>query len=466
MLDTVRADMLSLYDGNLRLENIDRLAKNSIVFRNAVAPGTYTLPSHLSIFLGRRPRAIGELMKDRIKSYNESTDPYLKKLSYVKDSEITLAKHLSYLGYETALFSNNPFISSSAGVSSGFSHVENVFVEDKLKESSMRLKVLLGMINNDTVRNNILRLSAGISKIFPDEDFDRLYLRLRKKVDRHYSEECGYYNLDTGSENTNNRIKDYLKAGQKSPSFLFVNYMEGHEGYPTNLVTDKYIVQDKWLHIIGHNDIEDAKAEKTAYMKRIDYLDNKIGELLKILKSKGVLDNAYVVIAGDHGQAFMEHGQMYHNMFPYNEIVRVPLIISRFKDGIPVDKGKEVDGAFSLTELNKLIPEMAFRNRLDLKDNAQKAVVSDHLGITEVWDTYLLRLIKSRSRHADKIYKKKLYFNRFASAIFYGNYKLIHFYRGRKDEMYRMDDPKEEYDIIDANRNLAHRMLECNRTVS
>src|SRR5271155_4988533 len=115
MLDTVRSDVLSIYGGKLKLKTLDSLAKKSIVYNNAISPGTYTLPSHLAIFLGRRPKAIKELNKDNIKNYNESTDPYLRKSKYLGEDQITLAEHLSYLGYDTSLFSNNPFLSPSAG---------------------------------------------------------------------------------------------------------------------------------------------------------------------------------------------------------------------------------------------------------------------------------------------------------------------------------------------------------------
>lgn len=467
MLDTVRADVLSTYGGQLKLRNIDSIAKKSLVFNNAIAPATYTLPSHLSIFLGKRPRTIKELKKDNIKNYNDRTDPFLKKTSYVKGNEVTLAKHLSYLGYNTALFSNNPFISSAAGVANGFSYVENMFVDDKIQGGSPFVKTVLRMINNDFTRNNLIRVAYHLSKIFPDETLDSMYLKLRKKVDRHYSEECGYYNLDNGAEQTNLSLKRYLETVKWEREFIFINYMEGHEGYPTNLVTDKYVVQDKWLHMIGHNKIEDAMAEKAAYMKRIEYLDKKVGSMLNMLKRKGTLDNAFVIIAGDHGQAFMEHGQMYHNVFPYNEVIRVPLIISKFEDGKQVNIGKQVQKAFSLTSLNKIIPDMGYGIEKGFENSSSDVVVSDHLGITEVWDTYLLKLLSSRSKHADAVYKRKLHFNKFASAVIYNDYKLIHFYGRKKDEMYSMnDDPEEKFDVIDSNRNLAHTMINYNKIVS
>lgn len=458
MLDTVRADALGTYGGR-RLPNIDGLARKSMVFDNAVAPGTYTLPSHLSIFLGKRPRSIKALMKDNMKNYNEKTDPFLKKSTYVKGNEITLAKHLSYIGYRTALFSNNPFLSPYGGTSSGFSYLDNKFVENKIIGSNIPLRMLLGMINNNFTRNGIVRVASELSKVFPKSAMDRLYIALRKEVDRHYSKVCGYYNMDSGAVGTNERIREYLDVNRGRKDFLFVNYMEGHEGYPTNMVDEKETIQDKWLHMIGYSSTHDAMVEKEAYLKRIEYLDRRVADLLGILKAKGRLDDAYVIIASDHGQAFMEHGQMYHNVFPYNEVVKVPLIISRFEGGRQQDCRKRIAQPFSLTRLNGMMVEMGYGKGINVNAIAEDTVVSDHLGITEVWDTYLLKLIRSRSEHADMVYRKKRYFNNFATAVFSNGHKLIHFYGKKQDELYSMDDASEENDILQKNRDLARSIL-------
>ncbi len=467
MLDTVRADILGTYGGPLNLSNIDSISRRSLVFENAIAPGTYTLPSHLSMFLGKRPRKIKQLMKDNIKNYGSRTDPFMRKISYVNGKDTTLASRLSYLGYNTSLFSNNPFLTPSIGITKGFSHVENIFVNDKIMEGNMTVKTILNMINSNFTRKNVVRLAVLLSYAFPGESLDRLYLRLRKKVERHYSEECGYYRIDSGARQTNRQIGRYLDSERDGSNFLFVNYMEGHEGYPTNLVTEKKFIQDKWLHMTGHNNIEDTNAERIAYMKRIEYLDGKVGELIKTLKVKGVLDNAFIIFAGDHGQSFMEHGQMYHNVFPYNEVVRVPLIISKFENGKQKNIGKRVQNAFSLTSLNKIIPEMGYGAEDGFEKAASNIVVSDHLGITEVWDTYLLKLLRNRSRSANAVYEKKLHFNRFASAVFHKDYKLIHFYGNKKDELYKINnDPGENVNLIDKNRELAHRMVQYNHLIS
>ncbi len=54
-LDTTRADRLPPYDGGIRLPAIEQLARDGVVFDQAIAPVPLTLPSHSSIFSGLVP---------------------------------------------------------------------------------------------------------------------------------------------------------------------------------------------------------------------------------------------------------------------------------------------------------------------------------------------------------------------------------------------------------------------------
>ncbi len=60
VLDATRADHLSPY-GYARdtTPTLARLAADGVVYRRAVAPGTWTVPSHASLFTGRYPSSHG-----------------------------------------------------------------------------------------------------------------------------------------------------------------------------------------------------------------------------------------------------------------------------------------------------------------------------------------------------------------------------------------------------------------------
>jgi arylsulfatase A-like enzyme/cytochrome c-type biogenesis protein CcmH/NrfG len=64
------------------------------------------------------------------------------------------------------------------------------------------------------------------------------------------------------------------------------------------------------------------------YDGEIAFMDTYVGEVVRLLRDKGLLENTLVVIAGDHGEAFGEKGERGHGVFLYEMAMRVPLIFS------------------------------------------------------------------------------------------------------------------------------------------
>jgi len=53
VLDTLRKDVLPMYEGNAYTPNLNEFAKDAVVFPNPVAPYPWTVPSHMSFFTGK-----------------------------------------------------------------------------------------------------------------------------------------------------------------------------------------------------------------------------------------------------------------------------------------------------------------------------------------------------------------------------------------------------------------------------
>ncbi|MDE1825275.1 MAG: sulfatase-like hydrolase/transferase [Candidatus Micrarchaeota archaeon] len=463
MLDTVRADCLDAYGGSVRTNAIRRIASDAALYTNAISPGTYTVPSHVSLFMGQRVRSIKQLLKDPIDHCDENTDPFLSKNRYVKQGSMTLARKMSYIGYNTALFSNNPFVSQPTGLAEGFGYVQNLWFESKIERNRKSIKLALKMIQNDKVRKSLIKFASLLTMGMPRSTVDTLYYGLRSRLNRHFANEYGFYDLDKGAYRTTQAVGDYLKHINSGSNFLFINYMEAHEGYPTNLITKEYVEQDKWMLLSGIADRENIGIIKGAYDKRVAYLDTQIAKLMKMLKERGILDNAVLVFAGDHGQSFLEHNQLYHNMFPYEQLTNIPLFSARFVNGKQVKTKERVDNFVSLAALHDSILDIGYgkEEMIDGSLRRDNFVFSDHVGITEVWDTYLLSLIKKRSKYANAIFEAKRHHNTFASAVYYKNYKLLHYFNSNlKDELFDLNSDKgEEHNIIGENRPLALQML-------
>ena len=63
------------------------------------------------------------------------------------------------------------------------------------------------------------------------------------------------------------------------------------------------------------------------YDGTVRYTDAAIGELLRALRARGVLDNTLVIITADHGEEFWDHGTFFHAQSLYSEQLHVPLVI-------------------------------------------------------------------------------------------------------------------------------------------
>ncbi len=63
------------------------------------------------------------------------------------------------------------------------------------------------------------------------------------------------------------------------------------------------------------------------YLNALHHADESLGQLLKTLEERGLSRSTLVVVVGDHGEAFRQHGQTSHGTRLYEENVHIPLIL-------------------------------------------------------------------------------------------------------------------------------------------
>ena len=76
-----------------------------------------------------------------------------------------------------------------------------------------------------------------------------------------------------------------------------------------------------------HHDYGVRDANYNRYLNGVREVDTLIGDLAAALQRMGLADHTLLVIMGDHGEAFGEHGQLIHGGTVYNEGLQVPLLI-------------------------------------------------------------------------------------------------------------------------------------------
>jgi len=101
VLDTVRADRLSVYGKSGRTKNLEAFSKDCLVFENAIASSSWTVPSHASLFTGLYPVEHGTHCTYK----QELSEP--SSLRPLNEKFNTLAEIFQEQGYKTAGVSAN-----------------------------------------------------------------------------------------------------------------------------------------------------------------------------------------------------------------------------------------------------------------------------------------------------------------------------------------------------------------------
>jgi arylsulfatase A-like enzyme len=142
-------------------------------------------------------------------------------------------------------------------------------------------------------------------------------------------------------------IEDFAGADDR-PFFVFVHYFDPHYAYQGHSDYDfagerlgrirsgmRYQKLLNIRHKLGEAELEFVRA---LYDEEIRFTDEQIGLLLDALARVGADDETLVVLTGDHGEEFMEHGWIGHTTSLHDTLVRVPLVVgpARFTDGARV----------------------------------------------------------------------------------------------------------------------------------
>jgi arylsulfatase A-like enzyme len=278
-IDTLRADHLGCY-GYPRntTPTLDRLAAEGVLFENATAPSSWTVPSHASLLSGRYPRSHGVQEPEH---------------RFPDDVE-TLASLLEHHGY------------ASRGI------------------------INVGLI---------WRLSSGF----------RSY--------RSLPHATGPRGMASVVHATALR---WLERRPERPVFLFLHHYDVHSDYvaqpryermfaePYAGVADGTTEQLKRVRGGGLAlDAADAQHLANLYDAGIRQLDDALGDFLAVLRERELLEDMLLVITSDHGEEFLEHGDVLHGRTLHQELVRVPLIF--WGDGLP--RGLRVSQPVSLVDV-------------------------------------------------------------------------------------------------------------------
>lgn len=269
-VDTLRADALGIYGaGAGATPHLDELARESVVFEQAFSVSSWTKPAVPSLHTGLYPSEHGVFATSRTSGAD-----------VLSDSVVTLAEVLDEAGYETAAFVENVHLKKRySGLAQGF----DTYVED-----------------------------AGDAPEIVE------------------------------------RVLDWRSRSEGGPFFAYIHMLDPHWPYTPRALSDERRVAPEIRERVVHWDLtgprwwlvrdatrdgrmllaaDDVSALRTLYQMEVAELDATLGRLVALLDVRDVLDSTLFVLTSDHGEGFYEHARLDHGYGPYDELLRVPLLM-------------------------------------------------------------------------------------------------------------------------------------------
>ncbi|MEK6869671.1 MAG: sulfatase-like hydrolase/transferase, partial [Nanoarchaeota archaeon] len=288
-LITMRADHLSSYGYHLETSpNIDKLARDAVLFENAISPSPLAQPSHAGILTGKYITGNGVIYEG-------------DKLA---DSETTLAEMLRAKGYNTAAFIGRSQLKAEFGFDQGFMTYND------------RTAFFAPTHNSVSMAKAIRIIAPKLKKLLNQDEISK-------------------------AEEVNDDIFKWLDKNYDNPFFIYAYYSDMH---------GPYSVKGEFTNINGSNEFENYTDEEFYALERdylrkgnitpnirdsmvkfydndIRQLDKNMGKLFDKIDELGLKDNTIIIITGVHGQEFFDHGNFGHQDTLYQEVIHVPLIV-------------------------------------------------------------------------------------------------------------------------------------------
>lgn len=348
-IDALRPDRIGVYEYNRGYTpNIDRIAKNGVVFKNAFSVGPYTSFSF--------PAILGSIYP----SFLEESS--IRNALVFSKKYFSLAQVLKKGGYHTiGLNPGNAFISRYFGYSRGFDHF-NDFMDVKKSENFI-LKLM--------TRTREFSLFKKINKKF----FNKLSALLLF-ISTYYEVIIAKNYPAKQSENVIRYCEKYLKhyssTNKNKNFFLWMHITTTHGPYiPYNEflpvgISSKDLIRI-WRIIQKNNpsecDEDILRVINLLYDSVVSSADRQVGGILNMLEDVNVIDDTLIIITSDHGECFGEHNNFGHPLSSlYEESIRVPLIIV----GPDIPKGKIIDNLVSLIDLPPTILDLTSTSKKPL----------------------------------------------------------------------------------------------------
>lgn len=426
-VDCLRADHVGFLGYPLPVTPfLDTLAKQSVVFSDAIVAGVPTYFSFPAMLASRYPLSLG------------------RENMGIAPNEPTIATALLDAGCATGAFlAGNPYLSPQFGYDQGFEQFQ-----DSLDGA---LPGALPNVSNHTRRS---RLNRGIEAFsrqtrLTAAAYRELYFWYCQRVSAKGNPSMEDLRRFPAADVMMDRACAWLSNLGDRRCFLWIHLMDPHNPYYPPEEALAAIVEPgmsarralKWNALWSRDDLGPGRLRRCKekilplYDAGVYWVDKQISRLVETLKQLERWDDTVLAVTGDHGEEFMEHGARYHAPMSLPEqLLHVPLLL-RSSD---LSGMRTLESPFSLIHLaptlldavEVAVPD-SFRGKSWWKHILAGSFPND-IAIAE-----LVTMEGNPLRSEDRMRPRVL-------AIRDGSYKLvIRFKEGREDLYDLKNDPGE-----------------------
>jgi len=208
---------------------------------------------------------------------------------------------------------------------------------------SMLTSVLPGTHGGTDMKQAFNRSVPSVAEILKASGIATHAVTSHLYVSATYGLDAGFdsmnFRQDRVATNVANHGMDLVDRFGDRPFFIFLHFYDPHWHYappPEVLKIFETSYQGKMtgnLKDFQHLRADQVKPEDLAHLLalydgEIRYTDNEIGRFLAHLKARNLLRSTLMVVASDHGEEFLDHGSWEHQKTLYEEVIRVPLMVS------------------------------------------------------------------------------------------------------------------------------------------
>ena len=117
------------------------------------------------------------------------------------------------------------------------------------------------------------------------------------------------------------------ESGKKAPFFSMLLLDSTHSPYSYPDSHAVYLPHKPGRYYADPSEIAALAIVKNRYHNAVHFADARVGEVIGHLRTEGILESSVVIITGDHGEEFYEHGYFGHFTSFSAEQTHVPMIL-------------------------------------------------------------------------------------------------------------------------------------------